>query len=74
MKNIQCCVKCGQKLNGKYRMELRMGPKGYRSYAVCEGQCVKKNVGIGQRVVRSAKQADEPDVPGVCSRGYDMSM
>lgn len=50
-KNIQCCAKCGEKLNGNYRIELMMGPKGYRSYAVCAGPCVKK----AGKVVRSAK-------------------
>jgi hypothetical protein len=59
-KNIQCCAKCGEKLTSDYRMELMMGPKGFRSYPVHVGKCPPK------KAVRSAK-------PGNCSLGYDMT-
>lgn len=51
-KNIQVCARCGQRLTGTCSMQLMMGPKGYRSYAVCSGPCVKKN---GKKAARSAK-------------------
>ncbi len=35
------CVKCGGSVE-KYHMELRMGPKGYRSYVVHDGPCPKR--------------------------------
>jgi hypothetical protein len=34
------CVKCGLPVE-KYHMEMRMGPKGYRSYVVHDGPCPK---------------------------------
>ncbi len=56
-KNIQNCAICGEKLNGSYRMQMMMGPKGYRSYAVCQGACVVKKAGSKRQLVRSAKRA-----------------
>ncbi len=37
------CVKCGGAVE-KYHMELRMGPKGYRSYVVHDGPCPKRGM------------------------------
>lgn len=41
-KNIQVCAICGERLSGSYRMQLMVGPKGYRSYPVHQGPCKKK--------------------------------
>lgn len=55
-KNIQNCAKCGTPLTDGCRMEMMMGPKGYRSYAVCMGICGRRKTG-DQRpgTIRSAR-------------------
>jgi predicted nucleic acid-binding Zn-ribbon protein len=53
----QRCVKCGEMLDS-FRMELMMGPKGFRRYAVHVEKCVKKVDASSSRakIARSAKR------------------
>src|SRR3990172_7773987 len=35
----QRCLRCKTELTRNYRMELLIGPRGYRRYAVCQDAC-----------------------------------
>lgn len=57
-KNNQVCVDCNKKILGEFRMVLRMGPKGFRRYAVhadCARDVPPAKIGGRQRAAARAK-------------------